>query len=129
MKKNIILVLLMSLSLVIFYGCSNPGSSDLPVPESSLPPATSAVPETGVIIITAKEENDFAVTKSESNEKVVLTAAHGYSDYKWYLDADFTVKSENAEYSFIPANGVTMVFVTAKKDGVQCSATYYVTKK
>lgn len=117
MKKNIILVLLMSLSLVIFYGCSNPGSSDLPVPE------------TGVIIITAKEENDFAVTKSESNEKVVLTAAQGYSDYKWYLDADFTVKSENAEYSFVPANGVTMVFVTAKKDGVQCSATYYVTKK
>lgn len=145
MKKNEILVLLLSLSLVFFYSCKHPSGTDLPNdpsapespadPENPGDPADPAEPEklpdpeTGVIIITAKEENDFAVTKSDSNGKVVLTAAQGYSDYKWYLDADFTVKSENAEYSFVPANGVTMVFVTAKKDGVQCSATYYVTKK
>lgn len=122
MKKNIILVLLMSISLVIFYGCANPSAS------GSQDTEDFSTPKTGCITISANEGNDFSLTKSESNGKVVLTAAQGYSDYKWYLDADFTVKSENAEYSFVPANGVTMIFVTAKKDGMQCSATYYVTK-
>lgn len=53
--------------------------------------------------------------KTESNGIVTLTAAEGYSDYKWYLDASSAVVSEKATYSFTPSEGYTMVFVTAKK--------------
>lgn len=127
MKKNKILVLLFALSLVIFYSCKNPSGSD--DPESPSAPETPATPETGAITITAKEGNDFSVTESESDDKVVLTAAKGYSDYKWYVDADFTVVSETDTYEFTPSEGCTMVFVTARKDGVEYSATYYVFKK
>lgn len=121
MKKNKILILLLSLSLVIFYSCKNPSGSD--------DPESPSAPETGAITITAKEGNDFSITESESNGKVVLTAAKGYSDYKWYVDADFTVVSETDTYEFTPSEGCTMVFVTARKDGVEYSATYYVFKK
>lgn len=53
--------------------------------------------------------------KTESNGIVTLTAAEGYSDYKWHLDASSAVVSEKATYSFTPSEGYTMVFVTAKK--------------
>lgn len=159
MKKNKILVLLLSLSLVFFYGCPHPNGSDLPDPDSPSAPESPAdptnpgdpaapedpadsgdpadpsdpeklpAPETGAITITAKEGSDFVITKSESNGKVVLTADKGYSNYKWYVDADFTVVSETDTYEFTPSEGCTMVFVTARKDGVEYSATYYVFKK
>ena len=187
MKKNKILVLLLSLSLVFFYSCKHPSGTDLPndpsAPESPADPETPGDPEnpgdptnptdpenpgdptdpadpenpgdptdpadpenpgdpedpaepeklpdpeTGVITITAQEGNDFVITESESDGKVVLTADKGYSDYKWYVDADSTVVSETDTYEFTPSAGCTMVFVTAKKDGAEYSATYYIFKK
>ena len=121
MKKNKILVLLLTLSLVFFYGCKHHSDSG----DSKKKPA----PETGAITITAQEGNDFSITESESDGKVVLTADKGYSDYKWYVDADSTVVSETDTYEFTPSAGCTMVFVTAKKDGAEYSATYYIFKK
>lgn len=61
--------------------------------------------------------------KTESNGIVTLTAADGYSDYKWHLDASSAVVSEKATYSFTPSEGYTMVFVTAKKKwrNIQCN--------
>lgn len=73
-------------------------------------------------------ESDFPM-KTESNGIVTLTAAEGYSDYKWYLDASSAVVSEKATYSFTPSEGYTMVFVTAKKNGVTYSAIYYISLK
>lgn len=151
MKKNRILVLLISLSLVFFYSCKHPSGTDLPddpsAPESPADPTNPGDPdnpgdptdpadpeklpdpETGTITITAQEGNDFSITESESNGKITLTADKGYSDYKWYVDADSTVVSETNTYEFTPSAGCTMVFVTAKKDGVEYSATYYIFKK
>lgn len=163
MKKNKILVLLISLSLVFFYSCKHPSGTDLPddpsAPESPADPTNPGDPdnpgnptdpadpenpgdpadpaepeklpdpETGTITITAQEGNDFSITKSESNGKIKLTADKDYSDYKWYVDADSTVVSETNTYEFTPSAGCTMIFVTAKKDGAEYSATYYIFKK
>lgn len=106
-----------------------PDSTDPSTPEKQPEPEKPSVPETGSITITEKEGNDLVINKTESNGIVTLTAAEGYSDYKWYLDASSAVVSENATYSFTPSEGYTMVFVTAKKNGVTYSATYYISLK
>ncbi|MBQ0003826.1 MAG: chitobiase/beta-hexosaminidase C-terminal domain-containing protein [Treponema sp.] len=98
------------------------------VETSDLTFTASWIPVSGSIKITVQEGNDFAVTKTENNESVTLTAEDGYSDIKWYLDGSMNAVSNESAYTFTPSQDVTMVYVTAKKDGVQYSATIHISK-
>lgn len=120
MMKNKIFAILISLSLVIFYGCASPAGGSL---ASQNPEGMAS------ITITVQDGNDFTVTKSENSGTVTLTCESGYSDFKWYVDGSSEVVSEAESYSFSPVKGVSIVFVKAKKNGAVYSATFYVSKQ
>ncbi|MBQ0002203.1 MAG: hypothetical protein KBT21_01565 [Treponema sp.] len=127
MMKNKILIAVLSAGILAVCGCSSPSGSS----GNSLSPAPILPPsleKKNKITVTVQEGSDIAITKSENGEAVTLTAEEGYSDFNWYLDAEQKAVAEESSYTFVPSKGVTMIFLTAKKDGVKCSATYYIKK-
>lgn len=139
MIKKHICVVLITAGLFFVFGCSSSsGSAD---PENT---GNNGVNTTtggasggsgsitfagnGNVTITQQSGSDITITKTESGENVTLTAETGYSDYKWYKDGVLVSGVTTNVYTFNPFPGITMVYLTARKDSILYSSTIYISK-